>query len=115
VNALRDIETADEIEVRLQSNEVLVHLPEDTPLATVPAGIHDSGFKSDDSVWLTAEGTWTPEGFLPSGWSKALSATRPSESKDGTWELLYELNDDVWTFKSASPVDQVPQIQDEDG
>ena len=69
MNALRDIKTASEVEVRLQKNEVLVHLPKDTPLGAVPQGIHEAGYKADKTVWLTADGVWADDGFLPKGLS----------------------------------------------
>ena len=52
VNALRDIETAREIEIRLQSNEVLVHLPSDTPISAVSDAIYEAGFTPDETVRL---------------------------------------------------------------
>lgn len=114
MNALRDIETAEEIEIRLQSNEVLVHLPQDTPLGAVPDGVFEAGFKPDRTVWLTSQGQWTSDGFLPSGWSEALAASRPTDSGEGKWELVFELKDGVWAFRSAKRIEEIPQIQDED-
>lgn len=114
MNALRDIKTASEIEVRLQTNEVLVHIPKDTPLDAIPQGIHDAGYKADKTVWLTAVGAWTEEGFLPKGWTKALSVARPNGAKDGRWEFVFKKDKDIWAAESAAPTEEVPQIRDED-
>ena len=74
VNALRDIETAREIEIRLQSNEVLVHLPSDTPISAVSDAIYEAGFTPDETVRLQAEGQWSQKGFVPSGWTEPIAA-----------------------------------------
>ena len=68
VNALRDIKTAKEIEIRLQSNEVLVHVPSDTPISAVSEAIYEAGYAPEDRVVLVSRGRWTDAGFLPSGW-----------------------------------------------
>lgn len=113
MNALRDIESAQEIEVHLQSNEVLVHLPKDTPLGAVPDKIHEAGYKADTTVCLLAEGSWTEHGFLPTGWSKAVTAPKPDHSKDGIWQLCFERQKDVWVLKKSESIDAVPQLKDE--
>jgi hypothetical protein len=114
VNALRDIETVSEIEVRLQTNEVLVHLPKDTALGKVPEAIFEAGYKPDQTVELLARGTWTASGFLPQGWSQAVPATPPEPAGPGQWRLVYALEDGSWKFQSATPLAAVPQIIDED-
>lgn len=114
MNALRDVKTAQEIEVHLQSNEVLVHLPKDTPLGVVPAKIHEAGYKADDRLCLLAEGGWTKDGFLPSGWSTALAASKPDDVDDGVWQLCFEQEDGAWVMKAWKRLESVPQLQDED-
>lgn len=114
MNALRGIETASEIEVRLQSNEVLVHLPSDTPIGAVSQGIFDAGYKAEGMVWLTAQGSWTAHGFLPADWSQAIPAEKPAMAADGVWELVFKREGDDWIYESASPVKSVPQIKDVD-
>lgn len=114
MNALRDIETAHEIEVRLQSNEVLVHLPQDTPLSAVPNKIHEAGYKADKTVCLLAEGRWTEDGFLPEGWSHALAAPKPNSAENGIWQLCFEREQDRWVLKASQNLEAVPQIRDED-
>lgn len=114
MNALRDIKTAEEIEVRLQSNEVLVHLPKDTPLEAVPDKIHEAGYKADKTVCLLAEGSWTEVGFLPQGWSKALIAPRPDHAENGTWQLCFEREQEDWVLKASKNLETVPQVKDED-
>ena len=114
MNALRDIETAEEIEVRLQSNEVLVHLPKDTPLGAVPDKIYEAGYKPDDTVCLLAEGSWTDIGFLPAGWERPLTAPKPDSASNGIWQLCFEKEQDEWVLKASQNLDQVPQIKDED-
>ena len=115
MNALRDIETAREIEVRLQSNEVLVHLPADTPIGAVPDKIHEAGYKADKKLCLLAKGRWTESGFLPEGWSKALGGNPSEPRKDGTWQLCFERSDsDEWSLKAAQETGSIPQLEDED-
>ena len=114
MNALRDIETAKEIEVRLQSNEVLVHLPADTPLSAVPDKIHEAGYKADKTVCLLAEGSWTGNGFLPEGWSQAVTAPKPTDAGSGIWQLCFEREQDQWVLKASQNLEAIPQIKDED-
>lgn len=115
MNALRDIPTAKEIEVRLQSNEVLVHLPKDTPLGAVSKGIYVAGYKPDTNVWITAKGQWTAAGFRPQGWDDSLPSVANSDREPGVWELHYEKKDGKWKFVEAKQIERVVQIQDEDG
>lgn len=115
MNALRDIKTAEEIEVRLQSNEVLVHLPVDTALGEVPEKIHEAGYKADSLVCLLAEGRWTGGGFLPSGWSNPLAASKPPQARDGVWQLCFERQGDRWRLKESQSLEAVPQVTDEGG
>jgi hypothetical protein len=114
VNALRDIKSANEIEVRLQTNEVLVHLPTDTQLGAVPEAIYEAGYKPDKSVWLSASGHWTAEGFTPQGWTSVLPGSAPAGAKDGIWEIHFQQQDAEWVFESARSTESVPQIQDID-
>jgi hypothetical protein len=114
VNALREIETLDEIEVRLQTNEVLVHLPTDTPLGAIYQAIFEAGYAPDDSLWLTAKGDWVSEGFLPEGWSRPLTVEPVDKAEDGTFEFLFERSGEDWVLQSAEPSRAVPQVTDED-
>lgn len=114
MNALRDITSAQEIEVRLQSNEVLVHLPKDTPLGAVPDKIHEAGYKADKTVCLLAEGSWTDGGFLPAGWTEALEAAKPKQATNGRWQLCFERENDSWVHKASVNLESIPQLQDED-
>ena len=114
MNALRDIKSVQEIEVRLQTNEVLLHLLQDTPISAATEAIYEAGYTPDETVWLTAAGTWNKEGFLPQGWEKAIALTPSQESKDGIWEFKFVLINDKWTFESLKSVTTVPQVRDED-
>lgn len=114
MNALRDITAAEEIEVRLQSNEVLVHLPKDTPLEAVPGKIHEAGYKADETLCLLAQGHWTEEGFQPAGWTHSVPASRPEAAADGAWQLCFERQDGNWVMKASQTLEEVPQLKDED-
>ena len=113
MNALRDIPTAKEINVRLQTNEVLVHLPKDTPLGAVNKGIHNAGFRSDTNLWLIAKGTWTAAGFRPQGWDDSVLSEESQGKEPGVWELHFQQKDGKWEFLEAKSLDKVPQIKNE--
>ena len=114
MNALRDIKTAAEISVRLQSNEILAHLPQDTELGLVPMKIHEAGFKAGNSVWLTAKGSWNPNGFLPEGWTRAIPIASTAVRTDGVWEIEFHKDKrSSWRPQSVRLVESVPQIKDE--
>lgn len=113
MNAVRDIPTAKEIEVRLQSNEVLVHLPSDTPISAVSEAIYEAGYAPDKNLWLQARGRFTESGFLPDGWESPI----PIDSRnrgDGSWELHFVSDGEIWTIQSIKPLETITQIQDED-
>jgi hypothetical protein len=112
VNAIRDIATAKETEIRLQSNQVFVHLPADTPLAAVPDAIYDAGYAPDDNVWLLAQGQWSADGFQPEGWDRAIPIPDFS-GENGLWQIHFEKKDGTWTFTSAEPLEKLPELRDE--
>ena len=112
MNAIREIPSAEEVEVQLQSNEVFVHLPQDTSLFAVPNAIYDAGYAPDENVWILAQGSWTPDGFKPEGWETTLPSSDRSE-KDGLWELHFIKKDGDWTLQEASPLEKLPVVEDE--
>lgn len=113
MNAIREIASAKEVEVRLQSNEVFVHLPEDTSLSAVRNAIYDAGYAPDENVWIQAKGEWTSDGFRPSGWQTTLPTSTRNE-EDGLWELHFVDGDDGWSLQKAEPLKELPVVQDED-
>jgi len=113
VNAVSEIDSVEAIEVRLQSNEVLVSIPTDTPFGAVPSAIFDAGFKPDETVWLTAKGKWTEDGFLPEGWEVAIPAEKPADSNNALWEIRLDEQGERWTVKEVKTVKAIPQITDE--
>ena len=113
MNAIREIPSAEEVEVLLQSNEVFVHLPKDTSLQAVPNAIYDAGYAPDENLWIMAQGSWTPEGFRPEGWETPLPTPDRAE-KDGLWELHFLKKDGEWTLQKASPLERLPVVEDEE-
>ena len=114
VNALRDIETAREIEIRLQSNEVLVHLPSDTPISAVSDAIYEAGFTPDETVRLQAEGQWSQKGFVPSGWTEPIAAGKsPNSSEGNVWDLVFVKTDRTWTLTEVRPLSRLPRVRDD--
>ncbi|MCA9776753.1 MAG: hypothetical protein KC800_08560 [Candidatus Eremiobacteraeota bacterium] len=113
MNAIREIPSAKEVEVLLQSNEVFVHLPQDTSLYAVPNAIYDAGYAPDENVWMLAQGTWTPDGFKPVGWETTLPTGERVE-KDGLWELHFKKEDGDWGLQEAKPLENLPVVEDED-
>jgi len=116
VNALRDIETAREIEIRLQSNEVLVHLPSDTPISAVSDAIYEAGYAPEEVVRLQAKGQWSQQGFVPSGWTEpiAVGALLPSALEGNIWELVFSKTDGTWNLSEVKPLSELPRVRDED-
>ena len=113
MNAIREIPSAEEVEVLLQSNEVFVHLPKDTSLQAVPNAIYDAGYAPDENLWIMAQGSWTPEGFRPEGWGTTLPTPDRAE-KDGLWELHFLKKEGEWTLQKASPLERLPVVEDEE-
>lgn len=112
MNAIRELPTAEEISIRLQTNEVLVHLPTDTALSSVPQAIYEAGYAPDENIWLLARGRWTDGGFLPSGWSEPIP-TSDFSGDDGLWQVHFKKSGKDWTFVEAEPVEKLPSIEDE--
>lgn len=117
VNALRKVRAFQELEVRLQSNEVLVHAPTDTDISELTDGIFAAGFQPDDRIWMTAHGKWEDGGFTPMGWSEAIPIEPDvlSPKTDGPWKLVFKKDADSWKLAEVGAIEEVPQVQDVDG
>ncbi len=116
VNALRKVEAFQELEVRLQSNEVLVHAPTDVTISEITDAIYDAGFQPDDTIWMNAYGIWEDEGFTPMGWSQTISLESEviSPTGDGPWKLVFKKVDDSWKLEEVGAIEKVPQVRDVD-
>ncbi len=117
VNALRELPTIDEIEIRLQSNEVFVHARGDLHPEELFQAIRASGFRADERIWVLAYGRWGANGFLPQGWERPIPTSKspPRDLEGGPWKLLFERQDEAWILSEASSIDEVPSLRNEDG
>jgi hypothetical protein len=115
VNALRQIPQFQEIQVRLQTNEVLLHAPEDVDLGAAFQAIKAAGYSPDSKVWVTAYGRWDEAGFRPEGWEQAIAVPPSAQPADaGPWKLLFERTDQGWSLLEAGPIEAVPVVVDID-
>jgi hypothetical protein len=115
VNALREIPEFQEIQVRLQTNEVLLHAPKDVDLGAAFKAIQAAGFSPDSKVWVTAFGRWDDDGFRPEGWETSLPVPPAAAPRDeGPWKLLFEKTDQGWSLLEAGPIEVVPVVVDID-